>query len=124
VARLATIGRDGRPHLVPIVFAMEGDTLYSAVDAKPKRSRVLRRIENARRDPHVAVLVDHYDDDWSQLWWVRLDGMARVLDSGAEAQRAIELLQDKYPQYEDAPPTMPVLAVAVVTWRSWSAYVA
>ena len=121
VARLATTGPDGHPHLAPIVFALEGDTLYTAVDAKPKRSRVLRRIENARRDPRVAVLVDHYDDDWSELWWVRLDGIARVLDSGAEAEHALELLREKYPQYEDAPPTVPVLAVDVVAWRSWSA---
>jgi PPOX class probable F420-dependent enzyme len=115
------MGPGGRPHLAPIVFVLEGDTLYSAVDAKPKRSRVLRRIENARRDPRVAVLVDHYDDDWSELWWVRLDGMARVLDSGAEAEHALELLREKYPQYEDAPASAPVLAVDILAWRSWSA---
>jgi PPOX class probable F420-dependent enzyme len=112
---------DGRPHLVPIVFALAGDTVYSAVDAKPKRSRMLRRIENARRDPNVAVLVDHYDDDWARLWWVRLRGRARVLDGGVEAQRALALLAEKYPQYRDAPPGVPVLAIDVDEWRSWSA---
>ena len=121
VARLATVGPGGRPHLVPIVFVLDGVTVYSAVDAKPKRSQSLRRIENARRDPKVSVLVDHYDDDWSELWWVRLDGTARVLDSGAEAERALELLRQKYEQYEHAPPAAPVLAVDVLAWRSWSA---
>jgi PPOX class probable F420-dependent enzyme len=121
VARLATTDADGRPHLVPIVFALEGDTLYSAVDAKPKRSRKLRRIENARARPDVTVLVDHYEDDWSRLWWVRLRGRARVLDAGEEAERAIALLAEKYEQYRDAPPTPPVLALDVAEWRGWAA---
>jgi PPOX class probable F420-dependent enzyme len=121
IARLATVDHDGRPHLVPIVFALEGDTLYSAVDAKPKRSRTLRRIENARRNPDVAVLVDQYDDDWTRLWWVRLRGRARVLDSGDEADRALELLTAKYGQYREDPPGFPVLAIDVEEWRMWSA---
>jgi PPOX class probable F420-dependent enzyme len=121
VARLATTDADGRPHLVPIVFVFEGDTLYSAVDAKPKRSRTLRRIENARARPDVTVLVDHYEGDWSRLWWVRLRGRARVLDAGAEAERAIALLTEKYEQYRNTPPTPPVLALDVAEWRSWAA---
>src|SRR5207237_10101548 len=110
VARLATIDPDGRPHLVPIVFAIEGDTLYSAVDAKPKRSRTLRRIENARARPDVTVLVDHYEEDWARLWWIRLRGRARVLDDGDECERALALLPEKYPKYRDEPPYRPVLA--------------
>jgi PPOX class probable F420-dependent enzyme len=121
VARLATTDRDGRPHLVPIVFALDGDTLYSAVDRKPKRSRTLRRIENARARPDVTVLVDHYDDDWSALWWIRLRGRARVLDDGEERERALALLQAKYPQYREEPPDGPVLAVDVVEVRDWAA---
>ncbi len=121
VARLATVDPDGRLHLVPIAFALAGDTLYSAVDAKPKRSRTLRRIENARRTPEVTVLVDHYDEDWSRLWWVRLRGRARVLDGGEEADRALDLLAEKYGQYGDAPPGLPVLAVDVEEWRGWDA---
>ena len=121
VARLATIEPDGRPHLVPIVFALDGDTLYSAVDAKPKRSRTLRRIENARARPDVTVLVDHYDDDWSQLWWIRLRGRARVLDDGDERAHALALLREKYPQYRSEPPDGPVLAVDISDVRSWSA---
>jgi PPOX class probable F420-dependent enzyme len=121
VARLATIDPDGRPHLVPIVFVLEGETLYSAVDAKPKRSRTLRRIENARARPDVTVLVDHYEDDWRRLWWVRLRGRARVLDGGDEADRALRLLAAKYAQYDEQPPSAPVLAVDVSEWRGWDA---
>jgi len=121
VARLATIDPGGRPHLVPIVFAVEGDTLYSAVDRKPKRSRTLRRIENARARPDVTILVDHYDDDWSRLWWIRLRGRARVLDDGAERERALALLAEKYPQYRDEPPDGPVLAVDITEVRDWAA---
>jgi PPOX class probable F420-dependent enzyme len=120
VARLATTDPDGRPHLVPIVFAVEGDTLYSAVDRKPKRSTTLRRIENARARPEVTILVDHYEDDWSRLWWARLRGRARVLDDGDERRRALELLAEKYPQYRSEPPDGPVLAVDVTDVRTWS----
>ena len=121
VARLATTDPDGRPHLVPIVFALDGDTLYSAVDRKPKRSRTLRRIENARARPDVTVLVDHYDEDWERLWWIRLRGRARVLDDGKERERALALLAAKYPQYREVPPDGPVLAVDVTQVRTWSA---
>jgi PPOX class probable F420-dependent enzyme len=121
VARLATTDPDGRPHLVPIVFALDGDTLYSVVDRKPKRSRTLRRIENARARPDVTLLVDHYTDDWDRLWWIRLRGRARVLDGGPERERALALLIDKYPQYRQAPPDGPVLAVDVDEVRIWSA---
>ncbi len=103
------------------MFVLEGDTVYSAVDAKPKQSRTLRRIENARARPDVTVLVDRYEDDWSRLWWVRLRGRARVLDGGEEADRALALLVEKYDQYRDAPPGLPVLAVDVEEWRAWTA---
>ena len=121
VARLATIDSDGRPHLVPIVFALEGDTLYAAVDRKPKRSQTLRRIENARVRPDVTVLVDHYEENWGRLWWIRLRGRARVLDDGEERDRALALLGDKYPQYQEEPPDGPVLAVDITQVREWSA---
>jgi PPOX class probable F420-dependent enzyme len=119
VARLATLGADGRPHLVPICFALEGDTLYSAVDEKPKRSRRLRRLENIRRSPDVSVLVDHYDEDWTRLWWVRLDGRATVYEDGPERERGLELLAAKYEQYRAEPPTGPVIAVRIERWRGW-----
>jgi PPOX class probable F420-dependent enzyme len=121
VARLATTDPDGRPHLVPIVFALDGDTLYSAVDRKPKRSSKLQRIENARARPDVTILVDHYDEDWRRLWWIRLRGRARVLDDGEERDRALALLREKYPQYRAEPPEGPVLAVDVTEVREWGA---
>jgi PPOX class probable F420-dependent enzyme len=120
VARLATTDPDGRPHLVPIVFALEGGTLYSAVDRKPKRSTRLRRIENARARPDVTILVDHYEEDWGRLWWIRLRGRARVLDEGEERERALILLAEKYPQYRTEPPDGPVLAVDVTDVREWA----
>lgn len=121
VARLATIDPDGRPHLVPIVFVLEGETLYTAVDAKPKRSRRLRRIENARARSDVALLFDHFEDDWTRLWWIRLRGRARVLDGGPEAERALQLLTEKYEQYRRERPGLPVLAVDIREWRRWDA---
>jgi PPOX class probable F420-dependent enzyme len=120
VARLATTDPDGRPHLVPIVFVLEGDTLYSAVDQKPKRSQRLRRIENARTRPDVTILVDYYDEDWGRLWWIRLRGRARVLDEGEERKHALALLIDKYPQYRAHPPEGPVLAVDMTEVREWA----
>jgi PPOX class probable F420-dependent enzyme len=123
VAHLATADRDARPHLVPVVFAVAGDTVYSAVDAKPKRTTRLRRLANAQANPRVALLADHYDDaDWTALWWVRADGAARVLDPGdAEARRAVSLLAARYAQYRDAAPEGPVLAVDVDRWSGWRA---
>lgn len=121
VARLATIGEGGRPHLVPITFVLKGATLYTAVDEKPKRSRRLQRIENARARPSATVLVDHYEENWELLWWIRLEGFARVLDGGEEAELALHLLARKYEQYRARPPGLPVLAIDVVERRSWHA---
>jgi PPOX class probable F420-dependent enzyme len=121
VGRLATVGAGGRPHLVPICFALEGEVLYSAVDEKPKRSQRLKRLENIRSHPQVAVIVDHYEEDWGRLWWVRLDGTAEVLDGGDEREHALALLRSKYEQYRAQPPTGPVIAVRVERWTGWSA---
>lgn len=122
VARLATVSSDGRPHLVPIVFALERDSLYSAVDAKPKRTTALRRLANVAANPQVSVLADHYSEDWRQLWWVRADGTARVLDQAdATARHAVDLLAERYPQYRDARPAGPVLAVEITRWTAWRA---
>lgn len=120
VARLATIDPDGRPHLVPLCFALAGETLYSAIDWKPKRSRELRRLRNIRERGWATVLVDHYEEDWAALWWVRLRGRARVLVEGEELDRALAALAVKYPQYRRDPPPGPVIAVDVTEWRSWS----
>ena len=119
--RLATIDERGRPHLVPFCFALEGDVLYSAVDEKPKRTQRVKRLENIRLHPEVAVLVDHYEEDWSRLWWVRLRGTAQVIEEGPERERALALLAAKYGQYRSEPPRGAVIVVSVVEWRGWSA---
>lgn len=121
VGRLATLAPGGRLHLVPICFALDGDVLYSAVDEKPKASRRLQRIENVRAHADVAVLVDHYEEDWLRLWWVRLRGRARVLERGREFELALRLLAEKYDQYRQRPPPGPVLAIEIDEWRGWSA---
>lgn len=118
VARLATIRPDGSPRVVPICFALDGDTLYTAVDEKPKRTRRLARLADIERDPRVEVLIDHYADDWSQLWWVRLRGRARVVEHD---ERALELLTAKYPQYRERPPDGPFIAVEIDERTDWSA---
>ena len=122
VARLATADAGARPHLVPIVFAVAGDTVYSAVDAKPKRTTRLRRLANVRENPAVALLADHYDEDWSVLWWVRAEGTGRVLaPDEEEAARAVARLRARYRQYAERPPEGPVLAVDVARWSGWAA---
>jgi PPOX class probable F420-dependent enzyme len=120
VARLATVDARGHPHLVPIVFALARGTVYSVVDAKPKRTTELRRLQNVRSNPCVSVLVDHYDDaDWSALWWVRADGVARVVDlAEPEARSAVQLLAERHPQQRAVGP---VLAIDVERWSGWSA---
>jgi PPOX class probable F420-dependent enzyme len=123
VARLATADASGRPHVVPLVFAVDGDTVLSAVDAKPKRTTALKRLANVEANPQVALLADHYDDaDWDALWWVRADGTGRVVQPDApDAARAVELLRARYPQYRAHPPAGPVLVVDVRRWSGWQA---
>lgn len=122
VAHLATADERGRPHLVPFVFVVRGETIYSAVDAKPKRTTSLRRLANVAANPHVSALVDHYSEDWDSLWWVRADGVARVLDGAQpEARDALGLLTARYHQYRHQAPGGPVLAIDVERWSSWSA---
>ncbi|MBX6768246.1 MAG: TIGR03668 family PPOX class F420-dependent oxidoreductase [Actinomadura rubrobrunea] len=121
VVRLATVDEHGRPHLVPVTFAVRQAVLYTAVDHKPKRSRDLRRLANIRANPHVSLLADHYDDDWDRLWWVRADGHARVIDDPAAMADPITLLRDRYAQYRDRPPQGPVIAVTIDAWTGWAA---
>jgi PPOX class probable F420-dependent enzyme len=122
VARLATVGPNGAPHLVPVTFAVDGDRIVTAVDAKPKRSRRLRRLANIVANPQVCLLVDGYDDDWSQLWWARADGEARILEPGPGEERATQLLRARHPQYATVALSGPVIAVEVRRWSGWSAY--
>lgn len=129
VARLATLSSDGRPHPVPVVFARSAGALWSPVDAKPKRSTDLARVRNARRDPRVALLLDAYHDDWTRLWWLRVDGEAVVVeapdpDADPEVRAAAAALHAKYPQYRDVAPfagTPTLLRVTPTRLRSWCA---
>ena len=117
VARLATADAAGKPHVVPLVFALDGDTIYSAVDPKPKRTQDLKRLRNVIANPQVSLLADQYvDDDWDVLWWARADGTGSVHE---RLPRAAALLRERYAQYADAPPDGPVLAIAVDRWSGW-----
>jgi PPOX class probable F420-dependent enzyme len=124
VGHLATLAGEQAVHLVPCCFALEptADRWYWVVDGKPKRTLALRRLANLAAHPAATLVVDHWDEDWSQLWWVRLDGRGRVLDDGSpDDRRARELLAAKYAQYRADPPPGAAVAVDVVGWRWWSA---
>ncbi|MEX2099810.1 MAG: TIGR03668 family PPOX class F420-dependent oxidoreductase [Acidimicrobiia bacterium] len=121
VAHLATMRVDGRPHVVPICFALDNNLLVTAIDGKPKRSEDLLRLDNIRAHPPVSVLVDHYDDDWTRLWWVRLDGVAEIVVDQAEHEYALRLLAAKYLQYQAIPPPGSVIGVTVSGWSGWEA---
>ena len=121
VGHLATCGPDGTPHVVPFVFVLDSTTLYWAVDAKPKRSRELKRLANIRSNPNVEVVVDAYQEDWRSLWWVRANGTARILEPGEEWNGALSSLAGKYPQYLDRPPPGPVVAVDITRLVGWEA---
>lgn len=121
VGHLATVSASAEPHVVPVSFAVDGDTIIVGVDQKPKTSRNLKRLQNIRDNPAVSMLVDRYDDeDWSALWWVRADGSASIVGSDeASAATARGLLAAKYRQYADDPPIGPFIVVAVRRWRGW-----
>jgi PPOX class probable F420-dependent enzyme len=120
VARLATVRPGGRPHIVPVTFALAApDLLVTAVDHKPKRSMSLQRLHNIEANPAVSVLIDHYEPDWDRLWWVRLDGDARVVTAEPERTALVEPLRRKYEQYAARPPEGPVIVVSLVRVVSW-----
>jgi PPOX class probable F420-dependent enzyme len=120
VARLATADASGRPHVVPFTFAVAGDLILHAVDHKPKRTTDLRRLRNVRENPRVSVLVDHYEEDWERLWWVRADGEARVIEDEAARAEPVRLLREKYRQYGERVPAGPVVEIRVTKWIGWS----
>jgi PPOX class probable F420-dependent enzyme len=120
VARLATTDDAGRPHIVPVTFAVAGDIVYTAVDAKPKSTRNLRRLRNIRGNARVAVLADRYDEDWASLWWVRADGAATIVEDPRRLAAPVALLAARYPQYSGQPPAGPVIAISVDRWTGWS----
>jgi PPOX class probable F420-dependent enzyme len=137
VARLATVTPAGLPHVVPVVFALVQDVLYMAVDNKPKTTTALQRLANIEASGRASLLVDHYTEDWSTLWWVRVDGSAEVLSVAYPHQRSsvtrsrsqqvdvgLEALTNKYPQYCHRPPPGPVIALRITQWRWWQAVAA
>ncbi len=119
VGHLATVTADVRPHIVPCCFVLHARTVYSAVDAKPKSTLDLRRLQNLKTNASCSLLVDHYDEDWKTLWWVRVDGPGRVIEEGDEHESALGLLAAKYEQYRDMPPPGPVVALDIEHWRMW-----
>lgn len=121
VAMLATVGSDGAPHVVPVVFAVHADVIYTAVDAKRKSTQKLRRLANIEANPQVSMLVDHYADDWTELWWVRADGTAEIHHSGEAMAVGYALLRRKYVQYQRIALDGPVVTVGVQRWSSWQA---
>ncbi len=119
VARLGTIDGNGRPHLVPFCYALEGDTIYSSVDAKPKSTRNLKRLDNIRARADVTVLVDHYEEDWDKVWWVRLRGRGAVVEEGASFARGLECLRAKYDQYGEGDQESSVIVIDITDWLGW-----
>lgn len=119
IVRLATVGSNG-PHLVPVVFATDGIRIYSAVDHKRKRTAHLRRLANINRNPNVSLLADHYEEDWSRLWWVRVDGTARIIAAEKEMAPGLDLLVERYPQYATQRPAGPVIEIEPTKWSGWS----
>jgi PPOX class probable F420-dependent enzyme len=114
VARLATVDEAGHPHLVPVVFAVHGNEIVMAIDHKPKARREVRRLANIRANPAVSMIVDHYDEDWTTLWWVRADGTAEVTET------PVDPLVTKYPQYQRIRPAGPTILVQVTRWTGWA----
>jgi PPOX class probable F420-dependent enzyme len=119
VARLATVGPDGQPHLVPVTFAADGDHLYIAIDHKPKSTTNLKRLRNISHNPAVSLLADHYEEDWTQLWWARADGVATIL-SGEDRSGPVDLLASKYGQYTEQRPDGPVIRIEVTRLTAWA----
>jgi len=120
VAHLATAAADGRPHVVAVTFAVDGDVIYTAVDHKPKKTANLRRLRNIAENPQVSLLADHYSDDWTALWWARADGRAAILTRPGETEVPVALLAARYPQYRAGPPDGPVIAITATSWTAWS----
>ena len=123
IARLATVDAEGGPHLVPVCFACNGTVFYSAIDRKPKRvaAKRLARLKNIKKTPRVALLVDHYDEDWTHLWYVLVRGEAELVSAPAERKLAIQCLRAKYPQYapamlEDDAPVLRITPRRVTAW--------
>ena len=124
IARLATADAQGKPHVIPVCFAFDGHAIYSAIDEKPKRTspRGLRRVRNIAANPRVALVVDHYEEDWRRLRYVLVQGRATIVDGGPDHRRAIARLRDKYPQYRtmhlEGRPVLKISPSAIAAWEA------
>ena len=123
VARLATADASGRPHVIPVCFAYDGRRIYSVLDAKPKRGSLtaLRRVRNILANPQVSLVLDHYEADWSKLWYLLIHGQAALIEDGDEPAAAIDLLRSKYEQYREMDlEGNPVIAITPERVTGWS----
>ena len=120
VARLATAGADGQPYLVPVTFAIDDDLIYITVDHKPKTTLKLKRLRNIRENPRVSLLADHYADNWDELWWVRVDGWASIVEDERAVAHPIDRLAERYQQYRQVRPAGPVIVIQADNWAGWS----
>src|ERR1700728_3340683 len=120
VARLATAGAEGQPYLVPVTFAVDDDLIYITVDHKPKTTTKLKRLRNIRENPRVALLADHYAEDWDQLWWVRVDGWMSIVEDERAVTHPIDALAGRYEQYREVRPAGPVIVIQADNWSGWS----
>ena len=124
VARLATADASGQPHVIPIAFATDGQRLYTPLDEKPKRvePRQLKRVRNILVNPRVAVVMDEYDEDWTRLAWVLIQGTAEIVEAGERHEGGVRLLGDKYPQYRNMPveqrPMVVITPTHITSWGS------
>jgi PPOX class probable F420-dependent enzyme len=120
VAVLGTADATGSTHLVPVTYLAVGDLVHIAIDDKPKRTANLKRLRNIEADPRVCLLAQHYEADWTRLWWVRADGTARVIQPGRAPDGVVAGLADRYPRYRQYPPGGPVIEVSVERWSGWA----
>jgi PPOX class probable F420-dependent enzyme len=126
VGRLATADAGGAPHVIPVCYVFDGQAIYSVLDQKPKRSALprLKRVRNIQANPRVALVVDHYEEDWQRLWYILVSGQAELLVEGNERVEAIKLLRQKYSQYRDMPidpnPVIKITPDRVVSWGDGS----
>lgn len=118
IGHLATVDHSGRPHLVPVCFAADEHALYTAIDEKPKSGRPLKRVRNILENPNVSFLVDHYEENWLSLGWIRVDGLAQLLLQGPQRDRAVRLLRSRYPQYRQMQ-LAAVITICIARVRSW-----
>ncbi len=124
IGHLATASADGLPHVIPVCFALHGPAIYSVLDLKPKRTSLtrLRRVRNIQANSQVALVVDHYDEDWGRLWYILLTGHAELLLDGEERSVAVEILRQKYRQYREMPiDPNPVIKISLTSVVSWDA---